>query len=295
MSFRQHGKIEVDENDSEIIELSSDDDAEQSQPPSTLQQEHNYNQSIDSSAQHVQQFKMEIIHDSVHLNSLNPYMGEAYQDDGSAHIEPTIEDFSETFMSEESDGDDFLNKLKTKHQYDGCHTVQYANAQPGTSYQPRTTAPSPATALVTSTTAPMTPAHHSTPSPMPISFSTDSQSNFASSTNQNASTENLSFNEIFKNADAEAAKAMTQFIDTKVKHHMEVCMNELMKKYDFVPKKSQNDGDGSKEKKLKRKNTAGHRSTKREKIENCSSDDSLSDLFGPSTSTPKYPGTLRGR
>lgn len=318
MNFSRRGKVEAVEDvedDADIIELSSDDDADQPQPPSNPrqpQQQPDHNQPMDSSTQNEQQIKMEFVHDSVHLNSINQYMNVEYLDDGNANIEPTIEDhYSEPQLSEESDGDDFLDHLKTKCGYTGNQRVQYANAQPGTRYpmdEARTSAPSPATALVTSTTnAPMTPAHPSSSAPSPLAnlnFSTESQSNFESCTSQNMHAEvnqkniagNVSLNDIFKNVDAQSAQAVTHLINSKVKEQVEECMNAFLKKYDIVPKGSQSAEDDPKVKKQKRKNkeknAADNRSMKREKFVPTSNESSLDDLFGPSTSTPKYPGKM---
>lgn len=317
MSFSQRGKVEANENDEDvIIELSSDDD-EAEQPPSNRQQ-HNDNQPMNSSTLNVQQFKVEIVNDSIHMNSMNQYLGEAYQDDGVANIEPTIEDhFRDPCLSEESDGDELLDNLKTKYGYSGNQTVQLhiENAQPGPRYQmdhERTSAPSPATALVTSTTnAPMTPAS-SAPSPLPNRiFSTESQSNFESCTSQNMHAEmnqknvagDSSFNDFFNNIDPQSAQAVSHLIDSKVKEQVKECMAEFLKKYDIVPKDSQN-ADDSTSKKQKRKhhhnklerNAADSRSMKREKFMPSSNESSLDGLFGPSTSTtstPKYPGKMR--
>lgn len=320
MSFSQHGKVETNENDTEIIELSSDDEAEPpTNPQKQQQQQQHYNQPMNSS-QSVQQIEIEIVHDSVHLNSLKN-MGEAYQNNGGDGNEspthngsPTEDHFSELHLSEESDGDVFIKNLREKHGYVGDQTVQYANAQPGTRYlmdQERTSAPSPATPLVTSTTATMTPAHPSTPSPLPNQvFSTESQSQFENGSSQNINAEmnqkniagNLSFDELFKKADAQSAQAMAQLIDSKVKQHMEECMHELMKKYDLVPKGSQNDDAESKPKKQKRKHNhnykkekdvAENRSMKREKFALSSSESSLDDRYGPPSSTPNYSGKMR--
>lgn len=314
MSFSQHGKVEDNENDIEIIELSSDDDTEQPSLPQQQQQPQNYNRSMDSSAQNEFQFKTEIVHDSVHVNTMNQYMDDAYQDDGigagAADSGPIIEDhFSESYLSEESDGDDFLKNLKAKHHYNE-QTVQTSPRY--LMDMARTSAPSPpaaSSAMVTSTTAAMTPAHTSTSTPSPLpNFSTESQSNLDScinaEVNQNI-TSNLSFDELFKHTDPQAAQVMAQYIDSKVKEHMQTAMNHLKQQFDFVPKGSNNDDDSKAQKRKHRhlhkseKNAAnsrhGHdyRSMKREKLVRSSSESSIDDFYGPSTSTPNYSGNTK--
>lgn len=342
MNFSGHGKKEFDENGTEIIELSSDsdDDAEQPCPPTPQQsqqqpqtQPSNYNRSMESATQNEFQIKTEIVHESMHLNSMthDQYHADSYQDDhGEADTNDgaIIEDhFSEPFLSEESDDDDdYIDKLKTKHHYDE-QTVQCANDQTGPRYlldMARTSAPSPtmaaSPAMVTSTTTAMTPAHTSTPSPLPnANFSTESQPNFGNCTSQNQAnhaeiipdlTNNLKFEELFKNTDAQAAQVMAQLIDSKVKHHMQEAMNQLMEQFDLVPKGSKIDAD-SKPPKQKRKhehhykleknaNDAAdssrygreYRPTKKEKLTYSSSESSVDDVFWSSTSTPKYAGRI---
>lgn len=332
MNFSRHGKIEQDENGMDIIELlSSDDEIEQPQPTAhPPQQQQNYNQSVNSSAQNEFQFKTEIVHDSLNLSSMNPYLSTAYQEDDTYHNDDgdvgggadngaIIEDhFSEPYLSEESSDEEFIKNLKTKHHY-GQQTVQSSSVQTGPKYlmdTARSSAPSPTTApspaMVTSTTA-MTPAHTSSPSPLlNPNYSTESQSNFENSTNQNQAihaeinqniTSNLAFDDLFKNTDAKQAQAMAQLIDTKVKQHMKETLNELMKQYDLVPKGSKKEDD-QKPKQQKRKSEKnanatdkrhGHeyRPMKKERLVRSSSESSLEDLFGPSTSTPRYSGKAK--
>lgn len=309
--FSRRGATETNQNDIEIITLSSDDDAEVAPPPPPP---------INSSAQsEIHHIKTEIVHDSVDINA-SQFDGYQNTVDNGQMIP---DHYDETYNTESSSpsSEEFIPNLKTKYRYDE-QKVQYSNAQTGTRYlmdTARTLAPSPTAAaaaspMVTSTTAPMM---SSTPSPLPNpNFSNESLlSNFQSCTSQVSQniTNNLSFNDLFKDTTGAGANQAWELIQSTIKQQMQVAMENLMQNYDIKPKNSgaaataqQKIDADSKSKKGKRKHRHlkseknaddrhrhEHRQSKKERFEGYSSSSSLTDLFGPSTSTPKPSGKIK--
>jgi hypothetical protein len=222
MNFSRHREVEIGEDGTEIIVLSSDDDA-------------------DSSVQNVFQCKTEIANDSFH--------------DDNSNMD------NESYCSEESDSDDFLNNLKTKHHYNE-QTIQCANVQTESENLmdiARTSASSLAATLITSTTAP-----------------TMTQSSLPNS-NYHNETQNL--------IDPQLTQIIKQLIDSTVKQHMQEAMNQLIQQFDLVPKGSKKNDSNSKALKQKRKHGHGTHSIKKRKLVRTSSESS--------TSTSKYPGKIK--
>lgn len=317
--FRRRDAID-ETNDIETIEIvSSDDDTEVQPPPppppAQQQQQQNYNPLINSSAQNELHVKQEIVHDSVHLGMSQFNMHQDGADNGQMVDDAQMvgDHFDETYntqSSSSSSSDDLIPNLKTKYRYNEQKetTPRLLLDMARTPVSPPTAAASP---MVTSTTAPMMSA---TPSPLPNSnYSSESQSNYyPSGTSRGVShvevsenvTKNLSFDDFFKNNSAESNESVTQLIESKIKQHMQQAMANLMAQYDFVPKNSaaaqqKKDADLKRKHYHKSKKNADskrgheHHRQKKERWESYSSESSLDDLFGPSTSTPKPSGNIK--
>lgn len=317
MKFSRYGRVEIDENGTEIIELysdlESDDDTEQ--PP--------LNEPMDLSAQNDFRIKTEMVNDSVHhLDS----PAHEYMDGALPPINDQIDvpyPFKRSFMpaaTATSAATTSTAPLSLTNPMLQCANVQ---SEPSNLLDiASTSTPSPAAAalrtMVTSTIVAMTPAHSSKASPVQnrnssgksrsTTQSCASQSQaFHSRISQNF-TSDLSLDDVFKNTGAQSAQAVAQFIDSKVEQKMQEALNQLKQRFVLVPKRK-SDAD-SKQQKRKRthdhqqkkleKNVGsnghkhGHdlRPHKKQKLTHRSRSPLLVDLPGPSTPTLKHTGKI---
>lgn len=304
-------------NDDEVIELSSDEDSNlppppppQQQPQQTEQQpESSYNnQSMPSYATNEHQVKTEIMHESVSYG--------IYHGDGTGDQSSIPDDHNDNYAydyDDQSDGNEFIENLKTKHHYD-----EYSRAESGpglltemaanTPDVPSTTDYAAASPMVTSTTAPIAAgsAASAAPSPNPNYSTRQAHSEVI----QNI-TNNLPFNEF-------AASGPLPQMTPELKAHVETCatmavtmaIKELTERFVLTPRHQTEYSEINVESNSKQKRKHHHhhkashesknserghdlRPPKKEKYRCFSSDFELDDdPFGPSTSMPKFSGNF---
>lgn len=291
------------QNIDEIIELSSEDDSnlpplssqQQQQPEQPQQPEPNYNnQSMLSYAENDHQIKTEIMHESVHHETI-PF--DIYQGDGIGDKSIPEYEYEAT-----SDGDEFISDLKARYQYPSAQMDM-----PGTSDLPATTDYAATSPMVTSTTAPVAAAS-AAPSPSLLQNPLYSAQAMHSEFVQNLSN-NFSFDEFSANSGLGTSQ-LEKMIETRVHACMQMTMKKLTEQFDLVPKnqtpatKPHDESESKQKRKYQHVQQASRESKnansrhnlrppKKEKYRRYSSSSSYEDdLYGPSTSVPKYAGNF---
>lgn len=289
--FGQRNMAQATAIDEDVICLSSEDESYSLPPPPPQQQQQ---QNPSEVAYNNQSMKREIINESV---SFDNYQNDEVGDQSSI---PDDHNDNNSYDDEpSSDGNEFINGLKEKHQY---HQYSHTDSgqtllteMPNTSNVSSANDYARASPMVTSTTAPLAAAS-TAPSPLQ---SPNYDTHPLASTLTQSITSNLPFDEIAKTG------AMPQ-LTAELKAHVETCMAMVMKEikenYIIIPKdqaaNAQMNAEANNKQKRKHQHhdeKPTHKSTntasghglrpKHERSWRYSSDYELEDLFGPSTST----------